>query len=155
MDLHTQLVFTSEHFNAPIAIELFEMAMQEMKKENHYIKTMRWDGEGAIWGTIFDKWSKKNNIQRIRSASGEQNLAEMKIKVLRQRAQKMCEEARMLPLHFEHILYRHAAHLTNLLPSEPLMGRAPCQEYMELSPADRLRINILVSTCSNRLRMTF
>eukprot|EP00944_MAST-04C_sp_MAST-4C-sp1_P000571 g571.t1 len=101
--------------------------------------SLKLPGEMAIWSDEFKSWCENNNIKRIRSASGEQNLAEMKIKVLKARAQKMCEEARDLPAHFEYLLYRHAAHLTNLLPSEPLMGRSPCQEYMGLDPSRALQ----------------
>ena len=107
---YTQLCFTTEDINAAKAIELFELTMTEMRKEENHINTMRWDGEMAIWSDEFKSWCENNNIKRIRSASGEQNLAEMKIKVLKARAQKMCEEARDLPAHFEYLLYRHAAH---------------------------------------------
>ena len=131
---YTHLYFTNANFNIDEAIETMQVMKETVAKLGHTIKSIRWDGEKAIWSEEFGKWCEKYGVERIRSTSGEQNLAEMKIKAIRTRAEKMREEAREWPAKLEEYLYRHAAHISNLLPTEALMGRTPCQEYLKADP---------------------
>ena len=134
----THISFTTETFNEEEAEYLFEELKETIEANGNEIKSLRWDGESAIWDTAFKKWCNERQIRLDRSASGEQNLAESKIATLRERAKKIASSANKLPMKFESDVIRHACMVTNLLPNATLMGRTPSQEYLDLNPARAL-----------------
>merc|ERR1712146_675213 len=75
----THISFTTETFNEEEAEYLFEALKETIEANGNEIKSLRWDGESAIWDTAFKKWCNERQIRLDRSASGEQNLAESKI----------------------------------------------------------------------------
>merc|ERR1712054_605952 len=78
----THISFTTEAFNEEEAEYLFEELKETIEANGNEIKSLRWDGESAIWDTAFKKWCNERQIRLDRSASGEQNLAESKIATL-------------------------------------------------------------------------
>merc|ERR1712146_191048 len=118
----THISFTTETFNEEEAEHLFEELKETIEANGNEIKSLRWDGESAIWDTAFKKWCNERQIRLDRSASGEQNLAESKIATLRERAKKIASSANKLPMKFESDVIRHACMVTNLLPNATLMG---------------------------------
>ena len=71
-------------------------------------------------------------------SGSEQNLAEMRIRRVRDKATRAIFD-KNLPLDpFEHYAYRNALILTNLQTTAPLMGRTPYQEYDNKNPARAL-----------------
>jgi hypothetical protein len=128
----------TKEFTSEAAIEAYAELLTCVKNYGHTIKSIRWDGEMAIWSAPFGKWLTEHNIKRDRNTSSEQNLAEMRIRRVRDKAQRALWD-KNLPLDpFEHHAYRNALMLTNLQTAEPLMGRTPFQEYEHKNPARAL-----------------
>merc|ERR1712146_554097 len=69
----THISFTTETFNEEEAEYLFEALKETIEANGNEIKSLRWDGESAIWDTAFKKWCNERQIRLDRSASGEQN----------------------------------------------------------------------------------
>ena len=135
---YTHIGFTTESFSESEAEHLFEELEQVIQANDSQIKTLRWDGESAIWDKTFKNLCNKKRIRLERSTSGEQNLAESKIATLRERSMKIANSANKLPIQFESDVIRHSCMVTNLLPNATLMGRTPSQEYLNLNPARAL-----------------
>jgi len=125
-------------FTTEEAIEAYEDLLTCVTNHGHTIKSIRWDGEKSIWSDHFGKWLTDHNITRDRNTSSEQNLAEMRIRRVRDKATRAIFD-KNLPLDpFEHYAYRNALMLTNLQTTAPLMGRTPYQEYDNKNPARAL-----------------
>ena len=134
---YTHLRFIdTKSFTSEEAISCFNDLRACVQEYGHTIRSIRWDGEQAIWSDKFGKYLDRHNITRDRNTSSEQNLAESKIGKIRAKAVRLLYDRDIPRDLFEHYAYRHATMLLNIQITEPLMGRTPYQEY-ELSNPQR------------------
>ena len=125
--------------NSEIAIENLQTLKTTIQKYGHKFRSLRYDKESGYIGKEAQRWydTQEPPIKLAISRASEQNIAESKIAVLRDRANKMMHHCN-LPSFYYPYAYRYACQLTNLLPTDALGGRTPFQEYHNASPYNNI-----------------
>lgn len=106
-----------------------------LAKDNYELQSIRFDREPAITADETETHlnSLKPPVQYYCNAASEGNLAEQKIKLLREKANRMMHD-RQLPHFLEPYAWTYAIQLHNITPTDALQGRTPFQEYHMKTP---------------------
>eukprot|EP00943_MAST-04B_sp_MAST-4B-sp1_P002599 g2599.t1 len=118
-----------------IAIQNIKHIQAKLEKHDHKIHSIRFDKETGYHAQETKDYL-LNQTPKIRldtSRASEQNLAEPKIQVIRERANKLINYSN-IPDFLKDWAYRYAIQLTNLIPTDALGGRTPYQEFYNKSP---------------------
>ena len=114
-------------------IEWLEDLKKIIEKDGHKLTTLRFDGEPSVMDAATQQWLEDHQIQFERNTSSEQNLAEPKIRRIREKTNKMMFH-RNCPKFLEPFAWRYACQIDTIIPTDALQGRTPYQEYYQESP---------------------